>query len=162
LYRNALFYTAPFQKHGKFLYLDFPKHPWQLIHMSLVIDIDREPTGEWLASVRELEGVSARDRTRDGALRSAQVLALRALADQLQREERTPFAAFSVTAVEGPAILAIRDRAKQTMLSLQDQAKATGASDLSEADIEDEIRAERSERKSRHVSDPPPRGASGR
>jgi predicted RNase H-like HicB family nuclease len=129
--------------------------------MSLVIDIDREPTGEWIASVRELEGVSARDRTRDGALRSAQVLALRALADQLQRQERAPFAAYAVTAVEGPAILAIRDRAKQTMRSLQDRAKATGASDLSEADIDDEIRAERSERKSRHVSDPPPRDASG-
>jgi hypothetical protein len=134
-------------KAWRLLYLDFPKHPWQLIHMSLVIDIDREPTGEWLASVRELEGVSARDRTRDGALRSAQVLALRALADQLQREERTPFAAFSVTAVEGPAILAIRDRAKKTVRSLQDRAKATGASDLSEADIEDEIRSARTQSK---------------
>ena len=130
--------------------------------MSLIIDIDREPNGEWLASVRELKGVSARDRTRDGALRSAQVLALRALADQLQSEERAPFAAFSVTAVEGPAILAVRDRARETMRSLQDQAQSSGASDLSETEIEDEIRAARNERKPRTVSDPPPRDASGR
>jgi len=130
--------------------------------MSLIIDIDREPNGEWLASVRELKGVSARDRTRDGALRAAQVLALRVLADELQREERPPFAAFSVTAVEGPAILAVRDRARETMRSLQDQAQTSGASDLSETEIEDEIRAARNDRKPRNVSDPPPRDASGR
>ncbi|MBN1654857.1 MAG: hypothetical protein JXA30_13885 [Deltaproteobacteria bacterium] len=133
-----------------------------LLLMSLIIDIDREPNGEWLASVRELKGVSARDRTREGALRSAQVLALRALADQLQREERAPFAAFSVTAVEGPAILAVRERAQQAMRSLQDQAQTSGASDLSETEIEDEIRAARNERKTRTISDPPPRDASGR
>jgi uncharacterized protein with von Willebrand factor type A (vWA) domain len=89
-------------------------------------------------------------------------LAFRVLADQLQREELPPFAAFSVNAVEGPAILAIRERIQQTMSSLQDQAQATGASNLSGEEIEDEIRATRIARKQRAISDPPPRNASGR
>jgi predicted RNase H-like HicB family nuclease len=130
--------------------------------MSLIIDIDREPNGEWIASVRELKGVAARDRTRDGALRAAQVVALRVLADQLQREERSPFGAFSVSAVEGSAILAIREHFQQTMCALQNQAQAIGSSDLSEQEIEDEIRAARIARKQRAFSDPPPRDASGR
>jgi hypothetical protein len=130
--------------------------------MSLVIDIDRESNGEWIASARELQGVIARDRTRDGALRAAQVLAFRVLADQLQREELPPFAAFSANAVEGPAILAIRERVQQTMRALQGQAQATRASDLSDEDIEDEIRATRVARKQGAISDPPPRNASGR
>ena len=84
------------------------------------------------------------------------------LADQLQRQELAPFAAFSVTAVEGPAILAVRERAQQSMRLLQDQALSTGTTNLTEAEIEAEISATRSERKSRAISDPPPRDASGR
>jgi predicted RNase H-like HicB family nuclease len=164
LYHRITPCSAPsWQKRDKSLRLDFGRYLWQpYLYMSLVIDIDREPNGEWIASVRELQGVIARDRTRDGALRAAQVLAFRALADQLQREELPPFAAFSVNAVEGPASLAIRERIQQTMSSLQDQAQATGASNLSEEEIEDEIRATRIARKQRAISDPRPRNASGR
>jgi predicted RNase H-like HicB family nuclease len=129
--------------------------------MSLVIDIDREPNGDWLASVRDLGGIAVRDRTREGALRSAQVLALRALADQLQREERAPFAAFGVTAVEGPAILAVRERAAQTLRELQQQAENASSATMTDEDIDAEIRAARSARP-RATSSTPPKNVTGR
>ncbi|MCG8556558.1 MAG: hypothetical protein MJD61_14900, partial [Proteobacteria bacterium] len=57
-----------------------------------------------------------------------------------------PFGAFAVEPVEGPAILSIRSRAAQTLRDLQESASADGLDELSEQDIEAEIRASRAAR----------------
>ena len=114
--------------------------------MALRIEIDRESDGQWVARITELAGLARRGKTRTAALRAVQVEALRTLAGQLERRERAPFGAFAVEPVEGPAILSIRSRAAQTLRDLQESASADGLDELSEQDIEAEIRASRAAR----------------
>lgn len=48
------------------------------------VSFDREEDGRWIASVSELPGVSVYGATREEALLSVQVLALRVIADRLE------------------------------------------------------------------------------
>lgn len=114
--------------------------------MALRIDIDRTPDGRWVASVPALGNLTRRATTRTEALRAVQVEALRRLAGELERGDRPPFGAFDVEPVEGPAVLALRSRAAETLRSLQQAATEDGLDELSEDDIEQEIRAARASR----------------
>ena len=51
------------------------------------IECEREDDGRWLAEVPQLPGVLAYGSTRDEAMVKAQVLALRVLAERLERDE---------------------------------------------------------------------------
>jgi len=55
--------------------------------MSYLVEIEREDDGRWIAEVVELPGVLAYGRNADEALANAQALALRVLADRLERGE---------------------------------------------------------------------------
>lgn len=56
--------------------------------MKLSIETEREDDGRWIAEVPELPGVLAYGVTRDEATLEAEALALRVLAEQLERGER--------------------------------------------------------------------------
>jgi predicted RNase H-like HicB family nuclease len=56
----------------------------------LVVEIEREGDGRWIAEVVALPGVMAYGATRDEALAKAEVLALRVLADRLEQGEAIP------------------------------------------------------------------------
>jgi predicted RNase H-like HicB family nuclease len=60
------------------------------IEASLKIELDREADGRWIAVALELPGVLVYGKTRDEALRSVEVLALRALADRIEHREAVP------------------------------------------------------------------------
>jgi predicted RNase H-like HicB family nuclease len=62
--------------------------------MKLGIELDREADGRWIAEVVDLPGVLVYGDTREEALASAQALALRVVADQLEHGEApaTPLA----------------------------------------------------------------------
>ncbi len=55
--------------------------------MNLCIESEREADGRWLAEVPELPGVLAYGANRNEALAKAQVLALRVLAERIERSE---------------------------------------------------------------------------
>jgi len=55
-----------------------------------VVQLEREADGRWIAEVVELPGVMAYGDTRDAALATAEVLALRVLADRLEHGEAIP------------------------------------------------------------------------
>ena len=57
--------------------------------MSVVfrIELERETDGRWIAEVVELPGVLANGSTQDEAIAHVQALALRVVADQLERDE---------------------------------------------------------------------------
>ena len=55
--------------------------------MNIEIECDREDDGRWLAEVPQLPGVLAYGSRRDEAIAKAQVLALRVLAERLERDE---------------------------------------------------------------------------
>jgi predicted RNase H-like HicB family nuclease len=57
--------------------------------MRLMVELEREVDGRWLADVTELPGVMVYGSTREAALSGAQVLALRVLADRLEHGEPT-------------------------------------------------------------------------
>jgi predicted RNase H-like HicB family nuclease len=54
------------------------------------IEIDQETDGRWIAEVPELPGVLAYGATRDEAVRKAQALSLRVLAERLENGEPLP------------------------------------------------------------------------
>ena len=56
----------------------------------LVIELEREADGRWIAEVIGLPGVMAYGRTREEALAKTEALALRVLADRLEHGEDTP------------------------------------------------------------------------
>jgi predicted RNase H-like HicB family nuclease len=58
--------------------------------MKLTIETDREADGRWIAEVPELPGVLAYGVTQHEAMAKAEVLALRALAEQLEHGEARP------------------------------------------------------------------------
>ena len=58
----------------------------------LVIQIEREADGRWIAEVSGLPGVVAYGQTRSEAIAKVEALARRVLADRLDRGEPTPVA----------------------------------------------------------------------
>ncbi len=55
--------------------------------MELVIELEREDDGRWIAEIPTLPGVMVYGKTRDDALRTVEALALRVLADRLEHGE---------------------------------------------------------------------------
>lgn len=58
--------------------------------MKLVLQIEQEIDGRWLAEIAELPGVMAYGQTPDEAKARAQALALRVIADRLEHGEESP------------------------------------------------------------------------
>ena len=58
--------------------------------MNLTIEVEREDDGRWLAEVPGLPGVMAYGDTHPEAIARAQALALRVMADRLDRGEAVP------------------------------------------------------------------------
>ena len=56
----------------------------------LKVEVEREEDGRWIAEVQELPGVLAYGRTQEEAVRRAQALALRVIADRLEHGEPVP------------------------------------------------------------------------
>ena len=54
------------------------------------LEIEQEDDGRWIAEAADLPGVMAYGATRDEAVRKAEALVLRVLADRLERGERAP------------------------------------------------------------------------
>jgi len=64
------------------------------------VEVEKEEDGRWIAEVTELPGVLTYGKSREEAVRSAQVLSLRVLADRLEHGEPLPQveAVFSIVA----------------------------------------------------------------
>lgn len=60
--------------------------------MKFCIEYEREDDGRWLAEVPEIAGALAYGATVDEAMRKAEALALRVLAERLETSESGPFA----------------------------------------------------------------------
>lgn len=58
--------------------------------VNLTLEFDREVDGRWIAEVPQLPGVMVYGDTRAEAVVSAQVLALRVLADMIEHREALP------------------------------------------------------------------------
>jgi predicted RNase H-like HicB family nuclease len=58
--------------------------------MNLTLEYEQEQDGRWLAEVPQLPGVMAYGATPADAMARAQVLALRVLAERLERDEHAP------------------------------------------------------------------------
>jgi predicted RNase H-like HicB family nuclease len=58
--------------------------------MKLLIELEREEDGRWIAEVPELAGVLAYGQTREDALARVQALALRVIAERLEHGETAP------------------------------------------------------------------------
>ncbi len=55
-----------------------------------VVEVEQETDGRWIAEVADLPGAMAYGATRDEAVRNAQVLSLRVLAERLEHGEPLP------------------------------------------------------------------------
>ena len=69
--------------------------------MALMIEIEREEDGRWLAEIPALPGAMAYGTAREQAIAAVKVLALRIIADEIEHGERSPEAAdttFALTA----------------------------------------------------------------
>jgi predicted RNase H-like HicB family nuclease len=55
--------------------------------MTYTLECEREDDGRWIAEVMDLPGVLAYGSTRDEAIRRAEALALRVIAEQLEHGE---------------------------------------------------------------------------
>lgn len=60
--------------------------------MDYTIEYEKEADGRWLAEVPELPGVLAYGVSADEAMRKAETLALRVLAERLEQNESKPVA----------------------------------------------------------------------
>jgi predicted RNase H-like HicB family nuclease len=60
--------------------------------VNLTLECEREDDGRWLAEVPELPGIMAYGATADEAMRKAETLALRVIADCLENHELKPLA----------------------------------------------------------------------
>ncbi len=58
--------------------------------MNLTLECEQEADGRWLAEVPQLSGVLAYGTSSDDAMKKAQVLALRVLAERLEHGEAVP------------------------------------------------------------------------
>lgn len=56
--------------------------------MRLTVEFEQEDDGRWIAEVRELPGVLVYAQTQPDALRKVKALALRVLADRIERNEK--------------------------------------------------------------------------
>jgi predicted RNase H-like HicB family nuclease len=56
----------------------------------MIIEIDREDDGRWIAEVPDLPGVMAYGQSREEAVARAKALALRVMADRLEHGEEIP------------------------------------------------------------------------
>jgi predicted RNase H-like HicB family nuclease len=56
----------------------------------MIVEVEREDDGRWIAEVPDLPGVMTYDQTREGAISKVKALALRVLADRLERGEEIP------------------------------------------------------------------------
>lgn len=56
----------------------------------MIVELDREEDGRWMAEVHALPGVLAYGHSREEALARAEALALRVLADRLEHGEKVP------------------------------------------------------------------------
>jgi len=54
------------------------------------VEVEQEVDGRWIAEVPELPGVLAYGQSRDEAVRKAQALSLRVLAERLEHGEKLP------------------------------------------------------------------------
>ena len=61
------------------------------------IEIEREADGRWIAEIPNLPGVMVYGRTKQEAVRSVRALALRVLADRIERAKSSPSREFSVS-----------------------------------------------------------------
>jgi len=64
--------------------------------MALKVELEQEDDGRWIAEVPDLPGVLAYGDTRESAVRAAQALALRVVADRLEHGETVPEAILAV------------------------------------------------------------------
>lgn len=62
----------------------------------LTVQIEREEDGRWIAEIASLPGVMAYGSSADEAVRAAQALALRVVADRLEHGEPVPSVIFDV------------------------------------------------------------------
>jgi predicted RNase H-like HicB family nuclease len=58
--------------------------------VNLLIEVERENDGRWIAEVPELPGVMVYGQTREEAIFRVQALALRVIADRLENGEMAP------------------------------------------------------------------------
>ena len=56
----------------------------------MIVEVDREEDGRWIAEIPELPGVMQYGQTRDEAIAKAKALALRVFADRLEHGEQVP------------------------------------------------------------------------
>ena len=56
----------------------------------MIIEIDREEDGRWIAEIPDLPGVLAYGKSREDAILKTQTLALRVIADRLEHGETVP------------------------------------------------------------------------
>jgi len=56
----------------------------------MIVEIDREEDGRWIAEIPDLPGVMQYGQTRDEAIAKAKALALRVFADRLEHGEQVP------------------------------------------------------------------------
>ena len=56
----------------------------------MIIEIDREQDGRWIADVPELAGVMCYGRSKEEAINKVEALALRILAEHLEHGEEIP------------------------------------------------------------------------
>jgi predicted RNase H-like HicB family nuclease len=59
--------------------------------MLIVVEIEQEDDGRWLAEVSSMPGVMAYGATQEEALERVEALALRVIADQIDHGERRSF-----------------------------------------------------------------------
>jgi predicted RNase H-like HicB family nuclease len=60
--------------------------------MNYTLDCEQEEDGRWIAEVLELPGVMSYGDSREEAIRKAEALALRVIADRLEHHEAKPSA----------------------------------------------------------------------
>lgn len=58
--------------------------------ITLIVELEREEDGRWIAEVPELPGVMVYGATEDEAMAKVQALALRVMADRLENGETDP------------------------------------------------------------------------
>ena len=58
--------------------------------IALIVELEKETDGRWIAEVPDLPGVMAYGETRDEAVAGVKALALRVLADRLEHGEQVP------------------------------------------------------------------------
>lgn len=58
--------------------------------MTLLVELDREEDGRWIAEISAIPGCLVYGRTREEALSRVEALALRVLADRLEHGETLP------------------------------------------------------------------------